>query len=203
MLPRPRSRPSLLLLLLCAGLGWLISEELGSERWRARSEIPPAAGAPKVELPAPLPTFALPAVARLTETIDRPLFLPARRPVEVEKPLPSAETPKADAPLEVVVSGVIMAEKRQFALVRRQAGGETLRLAAGDTIDGWTVTSVLPDRVLFLKDETTKEIELKDLTPSKPKPKRERGRSRRRTTPSQPAPASGANPRPGSGTRQR
>ena len=100
----------------------------------------------------------------------------------------------------MVVSGVIMAENRQFALVRRQAGGETLRLAAGDTIDGWTVTSVLPDRVLFLRDETTKEIELKDLTPSKPKPRR--GRSRRRTTPSQPAPATGANPREGSGTRQ-
>ncbi len=202
MLPRPRSRPSLLLLLLCAGLGWLISEELGSERWRARPEIPPAAGAPKVELPAPLPTFALPAAARLTETIDRPLFLPARRPVEVEEPLPSAETPKVDAPLEVVVSGVIMAEKRQFALVRRQAGGETLRLAAGDTIDGWTVTSVLPDRVLFLRDETTKEIELKDLTPSKPKPKPRRGRSRRRTTPSQPAPDTGAIPGSGSGRRR-
>ncbi len=200
MLPRPRSRPSLLLLLLCAGLGWLISEELGSERWRARPEIPPAAGAPKVALPAPLPTFALPAVARLTETIDRPLFLPARRPVEAEKPPPAAETPKVDAPLEVVVSGVIMAEKRQFALVRRQAGGETLRLAAGDTIDGWTVTSVLPDRVLFLRDETTKEIELKDLTPSKPKPKPRR--SRRRTTPSQPAPDTGANPESGSGRRR-
>ena len=45
-----------------------------------------------------------------------------------------------------------MAETRQFALVQRLSGGKTLRLAKGYTIDGWSVTSVLTDRVVFQRD---------------------------------------------------
>ncbi len=181
MFVRPRSRLSLLLLLLCAGLGWLVNEELRGELWPRRPPTVQVARPATVEAPKPLPRFALPEVVQFEATTERPLFLPTRRRIEPEEPPAPEAAPAPEVkkpPLEVVVSGVIMAESRQFALVRRQAGGETLRLAKGDTIDGWTVGSVLPDRVVFRRDEESKEVELKDGKPAKPKPERRRGRRR-------------------------
>ena len=101
MFIRPRSRPSLLLLLLCAGLAWLVSETLRGELWPSRA-APVATAAPPAVAPAkPLPRFALPRVARLDATTERPLFLPTRRPVVPEappEPAPDAPKPKVEKP---------------------------------------------------------------------------------------------------------
>ncbi len=75
-----------------------------------------------------------------------------------------------------------MAETRQFALVQRLSGGNTLSLAKGYTIDGWSVTSVLTDWVVFQRDAETQAVALKDGKPKPPKAKKPT-RKRRRATP--------------------
>ena len=76
-----------------------------------------------------------------------------------------------------------------FPRCRRESGGDLLRMAIGDTIDGWTVKDIQADGVIFDRDGETTEVKLRDLKPGqsrkasrptkKPPRKRRRTRSRR------------------------
>jgi len=176
---RRRTRPSALLLLLCLVLGATIYYEVTSDHW---SRLPPmaAARAPvAVVLPEPLPEFQLPPLSEFAGTVERPLFLSDRRPPEPDEVVEAA--PEKTRPLQVIVTGVILSEAGRFALVRREGAAEVFRLAARDTIDGWSVKEVLADRVIFERDEDSLEVELKDLTQPQAAPSR--GRDGRRPGP--------------------
>lgn len=194
---RRRARPSALLFLLCLVLGAALYYQIRSDRW---SRLPPIASAPRpteVTLPAPLPEFQLPPLSELAATVERPLFLPDRRPPE---PADVVETvPEQAVPLHVSVTGIVLSESGRFALVRREGDTEILRMSARDTIDGWSVKQILADRVIFERDDDSLEVELKDQARPPTAPTRTRGDRRRppseagqRATPSRPAPAEGA-----------
>jgi len=161
--------------MLCLLLGWVVYAEVRNGRWSPRPELAPPSSAPPIELPAPLPEFSLPPLDRFAATTRRPLFLATRRPVEPEQ-TDTQVAPKPAAPLDVIVSGVIISEEGRFALVQRRGSSETLRLAKGDSVDGWTVRSILSDRVVFGRDEDTEEVELRDRSPPKRGKKRSGGK---------------------------
>ncbi len=190
-------RPSVVLLLICLALGWLVYEALGAKPRQHRPVSGPAGKTATVEPPPPLPSFTMPDLGQLATTIERPLFMPTRRPpppeevvkVEVKAPAPA---PVPLEPLKVGVSGLIISDSERLALLRRESGGDLLRMAIGDTIDGWTVKDIQADGVIFDRDGETTEVKLRDLKPgqsrkaSRPTKKPPRNRRRTRSRRSEP-----------------
>jgi general secretion pathway protein N len=177
-----RTRPSAFLLLLCLTLAWVVYKELEAERWRRLPASPKVRTAVSVTLPEPLPAFGLAPLDAFAETTSRPLFMPTRKPPSPEEVV-QVEPVRAEALLNVTVSGLVMVAEKSFALVQRQGSSEILRLGAGDTIDGWQVISVLSDRVVFQREEKTQEVELRDQTAPKPKARRRGGRGKKTARP--------------------
>ena len=92
----------------------------------------------------------LPPLSSFPAIENRPIFRSdRRRPAEaivppVQQPV---ETPAArDTPPDVVVVSVVTGPNGRSAATVRQAG-ETRRVYAGDTVDGWRVDTIRPDGV--------------------------------------------------------
>jgi len=89
---------------------------------------------------------------------ERPLFAPSRRPAPQAPSLGTvAAAPMNAAPLSVVLIGVLLSPRRHSAVLRL-ADGKNKTLAEGDSIDGWKLERVLPDRASFQSGETRVEL---------------------------------------------
>ncbi len=155
---RRSRRPTVLLLLLCLGLGYAVYAELGSgPADPADLTVTKVAPEPAAVPPAE-PAFTLPPLGDFSETVARPLFLPSRRPL----------APAEDAPAEAVtrdlftLMGVIISADERMALVKRRKTGEVLRLIEGQRVDGWLVEAIMPDRLALSHGEEAEEVVLKD-----------------------------------------
>jgi Type II secretion system protein C len=103
---------------------------------------------------------------RLHDTIRRPLFEKTRRPVK-PKPAAPAKAPPATVPRPqadrnaLTLLGVITSESGSaIALFRRNPTGQNVRLQEGDTVDGWTIERIEPDRVLLKQGDAKLALEL-------------------------------------------
>lgn len=196
---RRRSRPSALLFLLCLAVGALVYYEVVSDYWSRMPRIAPGPAAASPTLPEPLPEFQLPPLSDFTATVERPLFLPERRPQEPDEDIVAA-APAQTIPLRVVVKGIVLSDAGHFALVHREGSTETLQLAVRDTIDGWSVKEIMADAVIFERDEESLQIELKDL--ARPSGARTQERDSRRRPRPEGQPSAPARPATGdSGAR--
>lgn len=191
MMPRPRRRrrSALPLFLLCLALGYLIYFEIGSS--------PTVLQAGPADLPPPeqvaalpdQPGFAMPPIESFSEIATRPLFSESRRP-----PIPEAEPegepepePEQIAVPDVrrglfVLVGVVITDQVRMAIVRQRNAKEAVRLFKGQQIEGWTVVSIEPDRVLFRQGAEVDEIRLDDALappPAAPRLKRRTPREQR------------------------
>jgi general secretion pathway protein N len=196
-------RPSLLLVVLALALAALIYQEVTSDYWRRLPPIHPTVPATEPELPASLPGFRMPPLAEYAATVERPLFFPDRRPPSSDEATPADAQPSTAEErqaLNVVVTGVILSDEINIALVQRRGGGEVLRLAKGDIVDGWSVSEILADRVKFQRDADEQEVELRE-----PQAKPRQGRVPDKATPRRrPAPAAeDRNPGPATNQRRR
>ena len=97
----------------------------------------------------------LPPLSSFQAIENRPLFRADRRrpAVVVEQPVPTpVQTPVTnDGPPDVVVVSVVTGPNGRSAATIRQ-GGETRRVYAGDTVDGWRVDAIRPDGVEVSRD---------------------------------------------------
>ncbi|MDG4549499.1 MAG: hypothetical protein P9F19_14685 [Candidatus Contendobacter sp.] len=133
--------------------------------------------APPPELPAvaPLEPFGLSPPAQYSEVAIRPLFIAERRP---EPPPPPDETPPekpATGPEQkFILFGVMIMPGTQAALLRPEApNARTMRVGVGEMIGEWRLDTVLPDRVILRKGETTQDLPLtRPRKPGKPRAKR-------------------------------
>ncbi|WFU75645.1 hypothetical protein [Bradyrhizobium sp. CB2312] len=118
---------------------------------------PIAAPAQPVSKPVPRgnPLWAVPFSA-LTATQERPVFSASRRPPpravaaspveEVQAPLP----PKpAEAPPPLLLVGAVVGEGDAIAILVNRTDQSVVRLRQGDTLGGWSLTSVQPREVTF------------------------------------------------------
>lgn len=97
---------------------------------------PDAAEAP----PSAEMTLQAPPAAVYAALTEHPLFTPSRRP-------PAPEIAPADAPPPgIALLGVAGVGEARVATLRTGAG-ETLRVAPGAEVDGWTVARIEPRRV--------------------------------------------------------
>jgi hypothetical protein len=98
----------------------------------------------------------------LTETRDRPLFSPSRRPPPPDVPVPervepllavvSQAPPPPPAPPDVRLMGLMLLPNRQLAILEHAPTGEVIRLAAGAELDAWTLRIVDARSIAFELD---------------------------------------------------
>lgn len=106
--------------------------------------------------------------------IQRPLFAISRSNIVEESKAVEKESNK---PPPLVLIGVVLTPETKSALFREAASNEILSIKSSDYFQGWKLTEIENNRVVFLKDERTHEILLqqqdsqKSLTRSQPRRK--------------------------------
>ena len=127
---------------------------------------PAAAIAPKPVVASLLPEYAIAGgVAARTETVERTLFNPTRRPA------PVAAQDGAAARLQrgqFALTGTMLVDGKSTAFLREVAGNKSRRVQAGETINGLLVAEVKPDRVKFTMGDESEELVLKVATNPRP-----------------------------------
>jgi hypothetical protein len=159
-------RPFLLLVLLALGgalvLQWrdwpppAVSEQ--QDRGEA-NQVP--APAPAVE--SPLELLAPPeAKEEFAVIVERPLFMPTRRPPQAEPDDPE-EPPPEDTSLDRMdLNAVIITPSKRIAWVRDPGKKELVDLEPGDDFNGWTVKEIRNDRLVLERQGEQDTLTLRD-----------------------------------------
>jgi general secretion pathway protein N len=159
--------------LLSAGI---IAVELSGGSDRAPSALPAAVAAPvPAALPKPPTSFKLPPLATYAEVTQRPLFSATRQP-----PPPEAGQDLLGKSNSFVLLGIILTPDERAVLIRHGHPAEIARLKEGQAVEGWTVQSILPDRITLQHGASEVELKLKDQpgnagAPGMPRPPQPRG----------------------------
>ena len=102
--------------------------------------------------------------------MDRPLFLPDRRPPAKESEEPDAKKPEIDPDLsKVSLTAVLITPKDASAWVKDPKEKELVRLHLGDELHGWTVKKILGDRLVLERQGDTDTLVLRDYK-NRPQP---------------------------------
>ena len=152
------------LALLALAIGWEID---WGDAVRLRPP-PPEPIAPKPVTAGLLPDYVIEGgIATHTETVNRTLFNPTRRPA----PTAVAEVakPKMEKGL-FTLTGTTVAGDRSLAFLKETKGGKPRTVKKGDTINGMLVADVQADRVKLTLADDSEEIMLKVATNPKPTP---------------------------------
>jgi hypothetical protein len=104
--------------------------------------------------------FSLPPLEHYREIVERPLFMPDRKP---QKPEEQAEVtaPGPVNPLQVRLLGTIITPQKREALIEDTVAGRVLHLAPGMPIQDWQVKEIKPDRVVLVRQGQPQELLLR------------------------------------------
>ena len=163
-----RLRPFLLSGLLLAMVSWLAALLTGEwiylRNERIHSGKPTAQQPPPATEPELLPDdFALPDVSQYPQLVERPLFMESRRPSQPAPPKPPEPPPppKPEAPpaINFKVMGILETPEGKMALIA-DAKGKYKRLKVNDSMDGWQIADIKPDRVLIEQNGFNEDLSL-------------------------------------------
>ena len=158
-------RAALWWLLPLAALAAMVGWETDWGRAVSWRPPPPEPIVPQPAAVALLPEYAIAGgTAARTETVERTLFNPTRRPA------PSAAQPSAAQMKrgQFALTGTTVAEGKSTAFLREVAGNKSRRVRAGETINGMLVAEVKPDRVKLTLGDESEELVLKVATNPRP-----------------------------------
>ena len=124
---------------------------------------------PKPVVTALLPEYEVAGgVAARTETVERTLFNPTRRPA------PSlgqdGSGPGRMKRGQFALTGTMLVEGKNTAFLREIAGNKSRRVQAGETINGMRVAEVKADSVTFMLGDESEQLALKVATNPRPTP---------------------------------
>jgi hypothetical protein len=118
---------------------------------------------------------ALPELALLSATRERPLFYEGRTYPEPEPEAsaaggPGAMTDAAPAPVTVPLgavklSAIVIVDQQRVALLREPGSAESRYLGVGGSVNGWTVAEIRTDSVLLRNGTSTEELKLWTFEP--------------------------------------
>jgi hypothetical protein len=149
---------------LAAMIGW------ETDWGRAIAVLPHRAEAidPKPIVATVLPEFSIPGgVEARNETVARTLFNPTRRPA----PTMAQETASSRLKTgQFALTGTMLVDGKNVALLREIAGNKARRVQAGETINGMRVAEVKADRVKLTVGDESEELILKVATNPRPTP---------------------------------
>jgi general secretion pathway protein N len=161
----------------CAVLGLVVGWELTVP---ATTETLPVQKQPaRASLPEiPNWDYRAPPLAEFGETVERPLFMVDRRPVEPDQEDSEPAVAKGELRRpDVTLVGVVITPARRRALLQEKRGGNVLYLEPGMAVDDWKVKSVEPDRVVLATAGQTEELELRTFEEVAPVPGAQPGAS--------------------------
>jgi hypothetical protein len=107
------------------------------------------------DLPA-APEFTMPPASRFEEILRRPIFSPTRRPPPDREAV--AESPPVA--LDLMLAGIILSGQQRIAIAVEEGTQEVVRLGEGTDYRGWTVTEILPDRVVLQRQGVVRRLDL-------------------------------------------
>lgn len=169
-----RTLATLLLLAPAAALSALIGSELGwgnGVGWELKQQLAERAQLPKknnsAAMPALPPEFGLaPLDQAYTAVVERPIFVPTRR----MSPGLSGEGGGSIQRGQFVLTGVILSNGRNIALLREVSSGRMLRVEQGAQVNGMLVDKLEPDKVVLKQGNDVEEVVLKIPAASKTPP---------------------------------
>ena len=127
---------------------------------------PAAATVPAPTVASLLPEFAIAGgIAARTETIQRTLFNPTRRPAP---PAPQDGGVGRLQRGQFALTGTTLVDGKNTAFLREVAGNRSRRVQAGEKINGLLVAEVRPDRVKLTLGDETEELVLRVATNPRP-----------------------------------
>lgn len=161
-------KPVLLLIVLFLGLvfalqwrGWPpepVSAPVGGLESQPEPATPPSTESP-LELLAPPEEKD-----EYADVIERPLFMPDRRPPS-EEPEDAEDEPPAseDASLDRLdLNAVIITPSKAVAWIRDPVQKDLQDVELGDDLNGWTVKEILADRLVLERQGETNTLTLRD-----------------------------------------
>jgi hypothetical protein len=126
--------------------------------WIATLPAPAAEPAPHTEShrdgAPPVSPLAAQPLERMSNTRDRPLFSPTRRPPAPPPGVAVAPPPPLPPP-DVALLGVVMDGEDARAVVRAGPAEKILRVGIGDDIGGWKVGQIEARQLVLLLDGRT------------------------------------------------
>lgn len=146
---------SVILGALCLGLGAIAANELAGAPVAPEQPAPAAAKTPAASTPA---AFNLPPVQRFAVVTQRPLFAPDRKPQQ-------HANDAAGAWSSFVLAGIIITPQSREALVLHGKPQTVAHIQEGQALEGWTITSIYPDRVVFRDGINEHELKLAPKAP--------------------------------------
>jgi YD repeat-containing protein len=141
------------LLVCCGALGLAAWWQWEASRNAVSGSAGVATAGAEALVAAPRPSTVLPAPDEYREMVDRPLFTVTRRPPEIvseataQAPVPPARTP------DWKLVGTVVTAGQNHALFWDQKGRRFVRVAPGDTMEGWEVAQIDKDQVLVRQKE--------------------------------------------------
>ena len=140
---------------VCLGLGALAATELGDTPVMPRDQAPlSTAGKPPATAEA---AFTMPPLQRFAVITERPLFSPDRKP-------PQHGDDPGRAWSSFVLAGIIITPQSREALVLHGRPQTAAHIREGEALEGWTFTSIYPDRVVFRDGLNEHELRLTPKT---------------------------------------
>jgi general secretion pathway protein N len=150
-----------LLAVLCVALGgFAIAELTGSDANTREASAPGTPPSSASQVDGSSAGFSLPALRSFATVSDHPLFSPDRRPAR------SADNSGAWS--SFTLAGIIITSQSREALVAHGKPPTIAHVVEGQTIDGWTVSAIYPDHVVFTDPLTEHELRLIDKTVASP-----------------------------------
>ncbi|MGO9849661.1 MAG: hypothetical protein ACLPKT_24540 [Methylocella sp.] len=123
----------------------------------AAASIPAGNLWPPQAINRPNPLWAIP-IASLTNTRERPIFSPSRRPPPLASPMPEAQQSvrgnEPDRPLLTLV-GTVAGAAEGIAIFQDEKSKDIVRLRTGESHSGWTLTTVKAREAKLLHDRHT------------------------------------------------
>jgi hypothetical protein len=144
----------------------LVAWETNFGRELRLSAPPEEPVAPRPVVTSLLPEYAIAGgTASLSDTVQRTLFNPTRRPA------PVLLTDSSKARLQrgqFALTGTMVIGGKNTAFLRETAGGKSRRVLQGDTVNGILVADVKPDRVRLALGDESEELVLRVVTNPRP-----------------------------------
>ena len=153
------------------GIAWMLYQQLQSTVRRDVSGE--AVGTDLVTLPQEIadPVYRMPPMRQFDAILQRPLFSQSRRPITVTEAAPAV----VSGNLGLALLGITIASDERFALVVPEGGGDTLRLRQGQDYQGWMLSAIEADTIVFTRAGAEERLELSyDVAPPPQQQRRRR-----------------------------
>jgi hypothetical protein len=150
------SKPQMFLMALCGSLGAFLLYEIFAPL--ADFSVPTLqsrSGIATLQFPVQAP---MPPLASFGAFNERPIFSAQRKPI-APVPVGAAASAPPPPPTATLV-GIIIDATRQIALIRTASSPLAVAVAVGETVQGWQVSGIAPDRVVLHQGTTDDTLKL-------------------------------------------